>query len=226
MVRNRTANLLTRLVDLEIVTGSLIMRRSRSVLGAVAPTSGAFSIYRAAVYYDNVADYLASGTYSDDRRLTHYALMRGQVVVVDEAIVETEMPTTIRTTFRQRTRWFQGHFKYLPWELSHLTGWPYLLRLWNLVLLVAYPVVFVIVFVLTPIISGYFYWEALVYWLALMYVQTTYYVVERRRVPLRERMGTWLLLTPLLIFLQFVVLRPAMYYASTRTGSSAWVTRG
>lgn len=121
-VRNRGRNWLTRLVDLELVYGCLVHRRARSSLGAVAPTSGAFAVYRAPVFFDNMVDYLLSGTAGDDRRLTNYALLRGRVVGCSRAWVQTDMPDTIRQTFRQRVRWFKSYFLYLRWELRHLLG--------------------------------------------------------------------------------------------------------
>lgn len=225
LVRNRRQNLLTRLTDLEVVTGNFVMRRARSVMGVVAPTSGPFTLYRAKVLFDNAGDYLASGTYSDDRRLTHYALQRGQVVACDEAIVEMEMPALPGAMFRQRTRWFQGYFKYLGWELGNLQGVAFWLRVWNLVLAVMYPFVLAYALFVVPIVYGSLFWEAWAYWLALLYSQTLHYLADRPLMPFRSRFAAWLFLTPLLIPLQFAVLRPAMYYALTKLRSEAWVTR-
>src|SRR5215211_6745868 len=56
-VRNRRRNWLTRLLDLELVHGCLVQRAARSSLGAVAPTSGAFAVYRTPVIRDNFIDY-------------------------------------------------------------------------------------------------------------------------------------------------------------------------
>jgi hyaluronan synthase len=225
LVRNRRQNLLTRVTDLEVVTGNFVMRRARSVMGVVAPTSGPFTLYRAGVLFDNARDYLLSGTYSDDRRLTHYALQRGQVVACDEAIVEMEMPANPRGMFRQRTRWFQGYFKYLGWELANLDGVAFWLRVWNLVLAVMYPFVLAYALLVVPFVYGSVFWEAWAYWLALLYAQTLHYLADRPLLSFRSRLAAWLFLTPLLIPLQFAILRPAMYYALTKLRSEAWGTR-
>lgn len=224
VVRNRSANLLTRLTDLEVVNGNFIMRRARSVLGVVAPTSGPFAMYRSVIFFANVEDYVRSGTYSDDRRLTHYALLRGQVVANDDCIVEMQMPTTLRAMFRQRTRWFQGYFRYLPWELTNLSGWALFLRLWNVVLVVAFPLVFVWALLVAPLLHGSFYWEAWLYWAGLLYAMTLHYATERPGLRARERWAAWLL-TPLMIPLQFLVIRPAMYWALLQLRSVGWRTR-
>jgi hyaluronan synthase len=225
LVRNRTASLWTRLQDLEINLGSMVMRRARSSVGAVAPTSGVLSIYRAGILWDNAYDYLTEGTFGDDRRLTHYALGRGQVVAVDEAIVEFDQPTTYAGTFRQRTRWFKGYMRYLPWELRNLSGWPLALRCWSLALLVLYPLIVGFVFVAVPLSGGRPPFEVLFYWVALLYTQTALYL-ERPEMPVRSRLAAWLLLTPLLVIYQTVLIRPALYYAATQVRNMGWATRG
>lgn len=225
VVRRHSQNLLTRLTDLEVVTGNAVMRRARSVLGVVAPTSGPFALYRAPLLLDNLDDYLASGTYGDDRRLTHYALLRGQVVACDEAVVEMEMPTTAVAMFRQRRRWFQGYFKYLGWEIRNLDGPALWLRVWNLVLIVTIPLVAIVALVVAPLVTGRVHWEPVAYWIALLYAHTAHYVRARPSLSRRDRLATWLFLTPLLVPLQWLILRPATYAAMTRLRSSAWVTR-
>jgi hyaluronan synthase len=225
VVRNRVANLLTRITDVEVVTGNFVMRRARSVLGAVAPTSGPFALYRSPVFFDNVADYLASGTYSDDRRLTHYALLRGQVVACDEAVVEMVMPESAGEMFRQRTRWFQGYFRYLRWELVNLSGAVLLMRVWSLILLISYPLIMVFAVVVLPVTAGFLYWEAWGYWLLILYAQTLHYLVSRPGLSLRSRFLAWVFLTPLVFAVQTAVVRPAMYYATTRVRRDGWGTR-
>jgi hyaluronan synthase len=225
VVRNRTTNLLTRLTDLEVVTGNMVFRKARSVLGAVAPTSGPFALYRAPVLFDNVDDYLSSGTYGDDRRLTHYALRLGHVVASDEAVVAMTMPSTVPGLVRQRTRWFQGYFRYLGWEIRYLTGVALLWRVWNVVLLVTFPVVAAYALVVIPLLRGQLFWEGWAYWVVLLYAQSLHYLASRPAMTLPARFATWLCLTPLLLPYQLGLIRPAMYYAVTRTRSLDWVTR-
>jgi len=226
IVRNRAQNLLLRVVDLEINLGNLVMRRARSAVGAVAPTSGPLAIYRSEIVFDNAEEYLTDGTYGDDRRLTHYSLLRGQVVAVDEAWVEFEMPATYKATFRQRTRWFKGYFRYLRWELQNFTGWPLYLRCWNLMLVSLYPLIVAWAFVVYPLSGGTFYWQAIAYWGVLLYVQTWHYVMDRPQLGLGPRLATWLFLTPLLVPYQTLLIRPSMYYAITQVRNMGWATRG
>lgn len=225
LVRNRTRNLITRLTDLEFVSGNFVARRARSCLGAVAPTSGPLSLYRADIVTANRDDYLTSGTYGDDRRLTHYSLLRGRVVVCDTAIVEMEMPHTINGLYRQRVRWSKGYVKYLPWELGHLSGAALFLRMWNTVLIGVMPFIFVTAFVVAPLTNHEVNWTAWFYWCLLLYAQTLTYAVGRPWVPAWERWLTWLLGTPCLIALQILLMRPALYHAALTVRDHSWATR-
>jgi hyaluronan synthase len=225
VVRNWSKNLTTRLVDLEFVVGNLTARRLRSSAGVVAPCSGPLSLYRASLLFDNIDDYLTSGTYGDDRRLTHYALMRGKVVANDAAVVEMDMPDTWRKVYRQRVRWFKGYAKYLPWELRNLNGPALWLRVWNLVLSVLFPIIFIWALIVHPIVTGGVYWQAWVYWTALLYGITAHYLVDRPVMPLPNRVMAWLLLTPILIVIQLLVLRPALLVGWASVRDDRWVTR-
>jgi hyaluronan synthase len=194
-------------------------------VGAVAPTSGPLAIYLTEILVDNAEDYLTEGTYGDDRRLCHYSLQHGKVVAVDEAIVEFEMPETYKGTFRQRTRWFKGYIRYMPWELRNFTGWSLWLRCWNLTLLALYPLILGFVFVAVPLTGGVAYWQMIPYWVALLYTQTALYL-QRPGIPIPSRLIAWLLLTPLLVIYQATLIRPAMYYAVTQVRKTGWDTRG
>ncbi len=122
-VRNRTENVLTRLVDINVVTSCLMFRMIRSWLGVVTPTSGALALDRAHVIFDNLDDYVSSGTAGDDRRLSFYALLEGEVVGVTEAVVETDLPTTVGGTFRQRMRWSKSAWLGVPFVRRTCALW-------------------------------------------------------------------------------------------------------
>jgi hyaluronan synthase len=222
---NRTQNLITRITDLELCYGSFTIRRAKSSLGAVCPTAGTLAVYRAAVFADNVDDYLSSGTFSDDRRLSHYALLKGRVISVDEAVVETQMPSTPSAVFRQRVRWFKGAWKYLPWEIGNLRGVPLYFRIWNTAMFVAYPAIIAHGFLVMPLLGNRIDWTPLIYWLSLLYVQTFSYVVGRPGMSVGVRLATWLFLTPLLSLFQLFLIRPAMYFAASQVRNQGWVTR-
>jgi hyaluronan synthase len=161
ILRNRATNWITRVTDLEMVAACLTLRAARSRMGVVAPCSGALSLYRADLVLDNLDDYVTSGTAGDDRRLTHYALLRGQAVAVDDAVVATEMPDTLRAVYKQRVRWFKSYWRYAPWEITHLPSLPVWWRTYALVMSVVVPIALIWVFAVAPLLGHGVQWHGL-----------------------------------------------------------------
>ncbi|MEU8196318.1 glycosyltransferase [Microbispora amethystogenes] len=226
MLRNRTRNLLTRLLDLEMVSACLTQRAARSRMGVVAPCSGALTMYRADLVLDNLQDYVTSGTVGDDRRLTHYALQRGQTVAVDDAHVFTDMPETIRGAYRQRTRWYRSYWIYALWEISYLRALPAAWRIYAMVMSALNPIALGWLCIGTPLTGRPFPWEGALYWLGLTYVIGVRYAMRRPGVRAAARIATWLIGTPFLLLLQYGVIRPAMWHAALTASRTGWVTRG
>lgn len=214
-------SLIGRLIDLEMVSGIYSLRRARARFGVVTPTSGALSMYRTQTITDNLDDYITSGTFSDDRRMAHYSLMRGKVVVANGAIVASDMPETAKGTWRQRVRWYKGYWKYLNWELINLDGAAFWLRLYNTVLAAVFPILMFWVAVWLPLTGRPFFWPVFVLWLALLYGQSVTYL-RRPYKSFAYKFLTWLFLTPLLIPFQLFLVRPAMYWAFFTQGSDKW----
>ena len=221
LVRNRLSSLLALLSDMEIVTGIYVVRRGRAAVGAVTPTSGAFSMYRSAPVLDNLEDYVASGTFSDDRRLAHYCLLRGKVVSVNGALVDTDMPTTVRGIWRQRVRWYKGYWKYLGWEAANLSGWALGWRYLSTLSAAVFPLAMLWVCVWLPLTGRDLYWPVFVLWLALLYAQSLTYL-RRPGISRVQAWACWALLTPLLIPFQLLLIRPAMYWAALTVRSERW----
>lgn len=121
--RNWRNNLMTRFTDINLQVSCLQMRMLRSWMGIVSPTSGAIAMYRPEILFDNMDDYLSSGSIGDDRRLSFYALLRGRVVTVNEAACETHLPETPRGIFKQRTRWAKSAWLGLPFVLTNMNPW-------------------------------------------------------------------------------------------------------
>lgn len=220
-IRNRTTSLITLLADLEIVTGVFVVRRARSYFGAVAPTSGALSVYRIDTILENLHDYLHSGTFSDDRRMAHYSLLKGKVISVNGAVVDTDMPHTFKGTWRQRVRWYKGYWKYLPWEAAHLSGWPLFMRYMSTLNAVVFPFAFFWIAIYLPITGRGIFWPVLILWLALLYAQSASYLM-RPNINIGTKVLTWLLATPLLIPYQVLLVRPAMYWAAITATNTRW----
>lgn len=224
LVRNWRDNLLTRLVDINVVSSCLMFRMIRSWFGIVTPTSGALALYRAELIYDNLEDYLSSGTAGDDRRLSFYGLLRGQVVGVTEAVVETHLPTTIAGTFHQRLRWSKSAWLGIPFVTTNLRPLALFFYMYPLVFALLWPLV---VTLLTTLwiqygVPGLVY--GLLYWEVVAIAMTAIYALYRPDLRTRERWALWAL-SPVYPLLGIVILRPAAYWALTKLRSTSWHTR-
>ena len=119
-IRNHDESWVSLAADIDIGTSCVMMRASRSMLGALETTSGALALYRSSLLYDHLDGYAVECGTGDDRWLALRALRRGQVVAVAEALVETDMPTTLRGTYKQRLRWSRSWWWMLPYVIKYL----------------------------------------------------------------------------------------------------------
>lgn len=229
LTRNWRANLLTRIIDLNIGTSCLMIRTSRAVIGAVETTSGALALYRAHVVFDNLADYVKSGTNGDDRRLTCYALMRGDVVVVNEALVHSAMPENARGTYKQRERWGKSAWQALPFTAINLR--PKLLLFPTLAIYQWLLLPFMLVWVGHEAYQlglghlGQFAWAFGAY-MVVRYAETGMYLIDRDGMSRWTRLWHWALLTPAEILVKVLVIYPAKYKSVFKLRDRGWVTRG
>ncbi|MFJ5517700.1 glycosyltransferase family 2 protein [Streptomyces griseoluteus] len=227
LTRNFRDNWLTRISDVNIGTSCLMIRSSRSVLGAVETTSGALALYRAPVVFGNLADYVKSGTNGDDRRLTMYALLRGDVVVVNDALVHSAMPDSVRGLFKQRLRWGKSSWQALPFAVINLE--------WRKLL---FPLLAVTQWIMLPVLlvmtlSGVFFraqgpyvWIAFGSYLAIRYAETAQYLIRRPHMSRTTKMITWLWATPVELLVKILVIYPAKYWAVLKLRERGWHTRG
>lgn len=224
LMRNWRDNLLTRLTDINVVTSCMMFRMIRSWLGVVTPTSGALALYRAEIVFDNLDDYVTSGTAGDDRRLSFYALLRGDVVGVSEAVVETHLPNTAKGMFYQRLRWSKSAWLGIPFVLANIRWTALIFYMYPLVFSLLWPfLVFVLVTISlkydTPVlVYGFLYWEV------VAISMTAIYALYRPDLTSRERLTMWLL-SPIYPALGVFILRPAAYWALTKLKSDSWHTR-
>jgi cellulose synthase/poly-beta-1,6-N-acetylglucosamine synthase-like glycosyltransferase len=227
LVRNWQDNLLTRLVDINVVTSCLLSRMARSSVGAVCPTSGALALYRAEVVYDNIEDYCSSGTVGDDRRLSLYALLRGKVVAVNEAVVETALPTTWKGTFKQRLRWSQSAWLATPFVITNLNFVAMAFYIYPLCFAVMWPFVFTALVIVTVQTGALVLLYGVAFWMVVALTETAIYAAYRPTLTARQRLRMWLTSLLLPVF-GLIILRPAMYWALTKLTkkrSQAWGTR-
>ncbi|MFG1927760.1 glycosyltransferase [Cryptosporangium sp. NPDC048952] len=224
IMRNWDENLLTRLTDINVVTSCLLFRMLRSWLGIVSPTSGCLALYRSAILYDNLPDYLTSGTAGDDRRLSFYALLRGQVVGVSEALVSTQLPSTVRGVFRQRTRWSKSAWLGIPFVLTNLRLSVVVFYMFPLVFAALWPLVIAVLVTLSVRFESPVLLYGVAFWLVCSVTQTAVYALYRPGFSAAQRWSQFALslVYPLLGYL---LLRPAAYWALTKLRDNSWITR-
>ena len=230
-VRNYRHSLLARAADIDIGSSCVMMRASRSMLGALETTSGALALYRADLLYDHLDAYAVECGTGDDRWLALRALERGEVVAVAEAMVRTDMPTTVRATRKQRLRWARSWFWMIPYVLTRLSAKQ-----------IASPVLGLIQLAVTPLLVGWIAamaildmparlerWDILaVYagaYLVVRFAVAGLYLIDRPDMPRRQKLLSWALGTPASIALNVAVLMPTRYLALARLGDAQWSNR-
>lgn len=230
-VRNYAESLIARAADINIGSSCVMMRASRSALGALETTSGALSLYRSEILYDNLAEYESDCGTGDDRWLTMRALLRGRVIGVCEAVVETDMPSTLRGTYRQRLRWARSWWWMLPFAYARLRWRALLSPTVGLIQLLAAPMV-----LLWAVLS----WSAgfqlqhghpmtvfsfIFAYIAVKYALSALYLAGRPNMPMRQKIISLVVGTPVAALLSILLLMPIRYYALTRLRDSRWQTR-
>jgi cellulose synthase/poly-beta-1,6-N-acetylglucosamine synthase-like glycosyltransferase len=230
-VRNYDESLIARAADINIGSSCVMMRASRSMLGALETTSGALSLYRAEILYDNIAEYEVDCGTGDDRWLTMRALLRGEVIGVNQARVKTDMPATLRGTFRQRLRWARSWWWMLPFAYARL-GWrPLVSPTIGLIQLLAAPAILawaIVSFTLGFNVQLTHPRTALIFSLAYITVKfaiSALYLMGRQEMPRGQKVKSLLIGTPIALLLSLLMMMPIRFYALTRLRDTRWHTR-
>lgn len=184
---NRAESLITRLTDINIASSCLQFSGVRNWFGIQTPTSGAIALYRSDLIYQNLDDYLTSGTMGDDRRLSFYALLRGQVVRVNEAVVETHLPADLKGFMKQRMRWAKSAFLGAPFAATNFR--PLLLFFYF------YPIVFAVVWPFAILVLSTLWIRfgvpvilyGIMFWWIVSVAMTTIYVLYRPSMGVKEK---------------------------------------
>ena len=231
-IRNHRESWVSLAADIDIGTSCVMMRASRSMLGALETTSGALALYRSSLLYDHLEGYAVECGTGDDRWLALRALRRGQVVAVAEALVETDMPATLRGTYKQRLRWSRSWWWMLPYVIKYLSPKQLISPLYGVTQLM-----------LTPIMLGYIasstLWSQegryhshgqilLVYlgaYVIVRYGLSALYLIGRPNLSARRKVVLFLLGTPAAIVLNFILLVPTRYVALGKLFDNRWQTR-
>lgn len=224
-VRNRTDNLLTRLIDMRYDNAFRVERAAHSVTHNVLVCSGPLSAYRREVIMDNIEHY-GSQTFlgelvqfGDDRCLTNYAIRKGKTIYQSTAKCITDAPTTLRQFIKQQARWNKSFFResLIAWKIGftkpHVFIWVTLeMSLW---------IMFGISLLIAVLASSItMLWVFLAYYLAYIsisaYVRNVFYAVK---LPLT------FLLAPAYGIIHIVFLLPLRFYSLVTIKSNGWGTR-
>lgn len=231
-VRNYDESWVARAADIDIGTSCVLMRASRSMLGALETTSGALAVYRSGLLYDHLDAYAVECGTGDDRWLALRALERGQVVGVNEAGVITDMPPTLKGMYRQRLRWARSWWWMLPRVLTHLSNKQLIS-----------PVLGMAQLLITPIILGWMVYATLAGgwgrysnpWVVWVYAATyvivrfglsAMYLMHRPDLSVKEKVKSWLWGTPAAILVNVFLLTPTRYWALAKLKDNRWQSRG
>ncbi|MDC7122745.1 glycosyltransferase family 2 protein [Cellulomonas fimi] len=233
LVTNYRTNLLTRMQEAWFLSMQAVDRAALSRRGSVLVNSGPLAVYRPAVLWDNVDDYLGETLFgrpvhtSDDSMLTLYAQQRGRTVHQPSAFAFSHMPSTLDGHRRQQLRWMRGslvrsgtRFRRLP--TRRFSYWYHLLR-WALYAAVTVALVLLAV-------SGTLFsptaWllSAVVVGCAQLLVTTPYLTLRRSDQTTGQRLAV-LACAPLVGLWNVTVLRALRWYAMATFGNVAWGTR-
>jgi hyaluronan synthase len=230
-IRNYAESWVARAADIDIGGSCVMMRASRSMLGALETTSGALALYRSEILYDHQDEYEIECGTGDDRWLAMRALLRGEVVGVAEAIVDTDMPVTLKATRKQRFRWARSWWCMAPFAFARLSPKQLISPTYGIVQLAIAPVV---------VAWTAFAWAmgmharlahpgvALMFvgsYAAVRYALSALYLAGRPDMPRREKLISLLIGTPLAVLLNFCLLMPVRYQALLQINDSRWGNR-
>jgi hyaluronan synthase len=231
-VRNHADSWVARATDIDIGGSCVMMRASRSMLGALETTSGALALYRSSLLYDHLDAYAVECGTGDDRWLALRALRRGQVVAVAEARVETDMPATVRGTYRQRLRWARSWWWMLPYVFRYLRPRQFLSPLYGITQLVVTPFLLVYAVVVGTSLwvgqadaASATVWLYAIDYLVIRYVLAALYLLGRPEMATRHKWVSFFVGTPGAIVLNVLLLSPTRYWALARLFDNRWQTR-
>lgn len=230
-ITNYADSWVARAADIDIGGSCVMMRASRSMLGALETTSGALALYRSEILYDHLEEYAVECGTGDDRWLAMRALLRGQVVGVEEAVVDTEMPATLAGTRNQRERWARSWWWMVPFAYARLSPRQLISPTYGIVQLGV-----------APVVIGWaaFAWAAGIHerlahpqvaagflgsYITVRLALSALYLVGRPGMPRREKIISLLAGTPAAVLLNLFLLMPVRYLALARLQDRSWRTR-
>jgi cellulose synthase/poly-beta-1,6-N-acetylglucosamine synthase-like glycosyltransferase len=230
-IRNHRDSWVSMAADMDIGTSCVMMRASRSMLGALETTSGALALYRSSLLYDHLDAYSVECGTGDDRWLALRALRRGEVVAVAEALVETDMPTTLRGTYKQRLRWSRSWWWMVPYVFKFLNAKQLVSPFYGITQLLVTPLMTIYIVMATALSLGRYahHWDVLLMYagayVVVRYGLSALYLINRPRTSLGRKLFLWTVGTPAAVLLNIILLIPTRYIALGKLFDNRWQTR-
>jgi hyaluronan synthase len=231
--RNSQENFLTRIIDMWWTPSQLVDRSSLSTMGAVLVNSGVLAFYRGELMRGNLDGYLNETffgrpvEFSDDSILTMYALERGKAVQQPTAFAFTAMPENMSHHVRQYVRWMRGAMIRSFWRFKYLrvSGYAFWAHIVGWVQWVIATSLFLVLFVVQPVLSLRYDWALYLIPLLIAYGQGLRYFTVRRSDQSRWSQFLTYMLTPVTAVWVFVGLRVIRWYGMVTCLRTGWGTR-
>ncbi|MFF0451485.1 glycosyltransferase [Streptomyces sp. NPDC004609] len=234
---NHDSNIFTRLQDLRYGNSFLFERAAYSRLKSVLCCCGALSAYRGSLVRKYLPDFLDQqflgkpAVFGDDRRMTNYCLMEGQVVFQETAVGYTAVPEKLPHFLRQQIRWNKSFFRESLWAFTHQKKYrpAFWLTCMELALWLVFGSAMFYSMVILPIMRPsqflHHIGDYLVFMVLMGYLRNVRYLdFPRRGMGFVKRFGMFLL-APLYGVIQLLLLTPLRFYALLTLGQGSWGTR-
>ncbi|MFJ5261443.1 glycosyltransferase [Streptomyces sp. NPDC088387] len=234
---NHDSNIFTRLQDLRYGNSFLFERAAYSRLKSVLCCCGALSVYRGSLVRKYLPDFLNQkflgkpAVFGDDRRMTNYCLMEGQVVFQETAVGYTAVPEKLPHFLRQQVRWNKSFFRESLWAFTHQKKYrpAFWLTCMELALWLIFGSAMFYSMVILPIMRPEQFvnhiGDYLVFMVLMGYLRNVRYLdFPRRGMGFIKRFGMFLL-APLYGVIQLLLLTPLRFYALLTLHKGSWGTR-
>jgi hyaluronan synthase len=234
---NHDSNIFTRLQDLRYGNSFLFERAAYSRLKSVLCCCGALSVYRGTLVRKYLPDFLNQqflgkpAVFGDDRRMTNYCLMEGQVVFQETAVGYTAVPEKLPHFLRQQVRWNKSFFRESLWAFRNQKKFrpAFWLTCMELALWLVFGSAMFYSMVILPIMQPERFvnhiGDYLVFMVLMGYLRNVRYLdFPRRGMGFIRRFGMFLL-APLYGVIQLLLLTPLRFYALLTLHKGSWGTR-
>jgi hyaluronan synthase len=231
---NRTANLLTRIVNIGFVSSFTNGRAAWSRLNSVAVNCGGLAFYRAEVIWKYLTEYTnqtvvgKKASTGDDRMLTGLASLEGKTFFQETSVAYTLLPVNLGHLTRQRGRWWRSFWWGGVWLLRRHSPTR---AIWWLVLsqyitFVLYAVMIPVILLVDPIMNSHFPWVFFLYIAGLSYIRSARTLAVRvSDQSLLSQVGWYLLLSPLVTLLNLWVCTVLQWWGLATFYVTGWQTR-